>query len=108
MKKFILLISFIVWTGCTATMVNRPGSHSQFGPTNEGSRPGTVKYLNQGADSVIESRRKDAYKQMYQACHGKYKILSEGPNAEGGAFIPVGNALMYSQSQYWYINFQCE
>jgi len=69
--------------------------------------PGTVKYLNQGADFIIKKRRESAYKQMYETCGGKYKIESEGPRSEGGMAIPAGNAVMYGDSQYWYITYKC-
>jgi len=89
-------------------MVSKPGENSQYGPTNEKTRPGIVKYLNNGADFVIKQRREDAYKQMHAACNGKYKMLGEGPNSEGGTASSVGGAVFYDSYQYWYIQFQCE
>jgi hypothetical protein len=67
-----------------------------------------VKYLNQGASGVIKSRREDAYKKMYSACNGKYKIENEGPHAEGGAVVAMspGTAIVAS-SEYWFIQFSC-
>lgn len=97
--------------GCSATMVNSPGmarSLSPYAPVNEASRGGVVKYLNQGASSVVRQRRDDAYRQMYTACGGSYRINAEGPNAEGGVVIPIqGGGAMWTQSQYWYIQFSC-
>ena len=92
-------------------MVNNPGSSisSPYAPTNEASRGGVVKYLNQGADFVIKGGREDAYKQMYTACNGKYKIDAEGQKAEGGVVQAIGNTtLLGSDFQYWYIQFSCE
>jgi hypothetical protein len=91
-------------------MVVNPGSRetSLYAPTNDAKRPGVIKYLNAGASGVIEARRQDAYKQMYTACGGKYKILGEGPRSEGGAIVPVGDAAFYADSQYMYIQFECE
>jgi len=58
-----------------------------------------VKYLNQGADSVIRARRNDAYKKMWRACRGSYEIVSEGPRNEADPLVVVGT--------YWYIYFKC-
>ncbi len=89
-------------------MVVRPGkvSQSMYAPVNESSRRGIIKYLNQGAASVIAKRREDAYRQMHQACGGKYRIIAEGPQLEGGAVVPVGNMMMYAPQQYIYIEFE--
>jgi hypothetical protein len=92
-------------------MVSKPGggrSSSKYAPVNEQSRGGVVKYLNNGADAVIESRREDAYRQMYSECSGKYKIDAEGPREEGGVVTPISGGSYYSSSfQCWYIQFSC-
>lgn len=108
-KLIILSIVSLVITSCTTAEIVHPvgGSASAYAPSNETQRPGMVKYLNQGVDFVIKSRREDAYKKMYESCGGSYKIVNEGPQAEGGAMVPVGNTYFYSQSNYWYISFQC-
>lgn len=105
-----LTLSVVYLTACATADLVHPvgGSASSYAPSNESQRPGMVKYLNQGADFVIKARREDAYKKMYESCGGRYKIVSEGPRAEGGAMVPVGNTYMFSQSNYWYISFQCE
>jgi len=105
------LFSLMIITGCAATMVNNPGSSSssQYAPTNEASRGGVVKYVNQGADFILKARREDAYKQMYDACNGKYKIDAEGQKTEGGFVQAMGNGAAYSSDNlYWYIQFSCE
>lgn len=111
MNKYILIfyLSFIFLAGCTASMVVNPGktNRSEYAPVNESSRRGVVKYLNQGAQSVIAQRRENAYKQMCQACGGKYRIIAEGPKLEGGSVVPVGNMMMYTPQQYIYIEFEC-
>jgi hypothetical protein len=89
-------------------MVSPPGtSSSTYAPLNEQSRSGIIKYLNQGAPSVIRDRREDAYKQMYQACGGFYTIDAEGPKVEGGVVTSMPTGLVYAQTQYWYIQFSC-
>lgn len=95
--------------GCSASMVNPPGgaTGSPNAPVNEAARPGLVKYLNQGAGSVIAARREDAYKQMHSACRGSYRIDAEGPRAEGGMVVPVGEGAVWSSTEYWYIQFSC-
>jgi len=97
-------------TSCAAQMVTKPGGasgSSKYAPVNERSRSGLVKYLNEGAESVRKKRREDAYKQMYEACGGDYRIDSEGPSVEGGVVAPIGNSAMVITSQYWYIQFSC-
>jgi hypothetical protein len=90
-------------------MVSAPGSTSPspYAPVNESSRGGVIKYLNQGASVVKRKRREDAYKQMFDACRGKYRIDAEGPRTEGGVVIPVGGVAAIEDSQYWYIQFSC-
>lgn len=110
-KVYALLNMALVLSGCaTADMISAPlqDKSSPFAPVNEQSRVGTIKYLNQGADFIIEHRRKDAYKQMYAACRGKYEIVSEGPRAGMTTVTSVsGGNLWTSGSEYWHINFRC-
>lgn len=94
--------------GCmSADMVSSPNSGSAYAPANESSRSGVVKYLNAGADYVRKQRREDAYKQMHDACNGSYNIDAEGSNAEGGSVINSGGASIWTQTNYWYIQFSC-
>lgn len=111
LKQIILSLTSICLFSCaTAEIVNPIGgiSGSAYAPSNESQRPGMIKYLNQGADFVIKARREDAYKKMYESCSGRYKIVSESPQAEGGTVTPIGNSYIFAQSSYWYITFQCE
>lgn len=104
LPAFLFLVA-----GCAVQMVSLPGSSapSQYGPVNESSRPGLVKYLNKGVEDVRPQRREDAYRQMHSACSGKYRIDGECPRAEGGVVAPVGSAALFLESQYWYIQFSC-
>ena len=108
--QWSILFATSTLIGCaSAKIVNQPGnSAAPYAPVNESHRPGVIKYLNEGADFVIKKRRQDAYKKMSYACGGKYSIVSEGPKAKGGSVVPVGNSMMYLQSEYWYITFACE
>lgn len=109
MKKTIYLFSllcFLSLTACmTAEMVKHPNQdmNSQYAPQNE-KQYGVVKYLNQGADSVIKSRREDALKQMFEACKGKYIIQEENSTFSGryATFTTLNN------SEYVYIRFECQ
>jgi hypothetical protein len=108
-------VFLVLLVGCgSATMVSSPGrSGSAYAPVNEGQRPGVVKYLNQGADFVIQNRREDAYKQMYASCRGPYRIDAEGPQVDGqtAMMIPgapgVGSSVVVQNQEYWYIRFSC-
>jgi hypothetical protein len=99
---------------CTATMVTRPGGagpRSQYAPVNEAvPTVGLVKYNNHGADSMVKSRRQDAYRQMHTACAGSYRIDGEGPREVNGLVSPqpVGTPPTPSAgTSYWYIQFSC-
>lgn len=111
MKK--LLVNFIIIAliqGCASAFVVNPDSTpSKYAPKGY-KRKGTVKYLNQGADFVIKSRREDAFKKMHTSCGGEYKITSEGERVDSdGIFVPVGGGMTgFFQSKYWYISFECE
>lgn len=100
------IIFSILFTGCaTATMVKHPNqdANSKYAPSND-KQYGVIKYLNQGADSIINKRREDALKQMYESCGGKYKVAEEGAQFSGkyNTFTSLGN------SEYIYIRFECE
>lgn len=108
MKSFSLIVFFLYISSCATADLVHPVGGSAYAPTNDSQRPGLVKYLNQGAEFVIKARREDAYKKMFESCDGKYKIVNEGQQADGGSMTPVGNSYMYSQFNYWYISFICE
>lgn len=84
---------FVTWTAallvalffaCTsAQMVEKRGT-SPYAPQNarEGGR---VRYLVAGMESVVSSRREDAYRQMYDECRGVYVITREW-DENGGTF----------------------
>ncbi len=110
LRRLAIGCSFLTLGACaSASIVNPPGrAGTANAPSNEESRPGTVKYSNQGADYFIRSRREDAYKKMSEACGGKYSIVSEGPKSEGAYGTVVGNSVLMSNDEYWYINFKCE
>ncbi|MGE4131886.1 MAG: hypothetical protein AB7F86_09620 [Bdellovibrionales bacterium] len=108
MRFFVMTMILSSISCATSTMVNSPNqSPSKFAPVNEATRAGTVKYLNQGASFVVKARREHAYEQMFKSCNGKYKIVSEGPRAEGGIAMPMGSGTYYDQTEYWYISFEC-
>jgi hypothetical protein len=108
-QRFILLISATLVAACSAKMVSKPGTTtaSPYAPVNEATRGGVIKYLNEGIRPVRQKRREDAYKQMFTACDGKYRIDAEGPRTEGGVVVPVAGTAVISDSQYWYIQFSC-
>lgn len=111
-RYFCDLLIVISLSACTtATMVSSPGGGghaSLYAPINEASRGGVIKYLNNGADFVIRSRREDAYLQMYNSCTGSYRIDNEGPQAEGGTVIALSSSVAtWGSYQYWYIQYSC-
>lgn len=116
MRLALRISACITLAGCTtAQMVSPVGAASSaaYAPVNESVRSGLIKFLNDGADFVVQQRREDAYKQMHAACNGKYKIDAEGPREKGGlVYIEPGmtrgtvTASNYT-SEYWYIQFSC-
>ena len=87
---------------------------SKYAPVNEVVEPraiGITSSMNEGASFVRKGRREDAYKKMYDACDGKYKILGESSSETGDFYYTqaMGNALYTSNlsSTYVYIKFEC-
>ena len=102
----------LLLNGCaSATMISAPGSPAggAYAPVNEAARPGLVRYLNQGMESVRLQRRQDAYRKMHAACGGQYRIDAEGPRTDGGFAVPMyGGGTMWQETEYWYIQFSCQ
>lgn len=109
MKRALLLL---LLSGCAAQMMQTSGS--RYAPVNE--RPGgRVRYLAMGIAPVQQARREDAYRQMYDACSGRYRIVSE--YSDGSVTASSGQASAYGNSAYgsgvsstgsWrYIDFEC-
>ena len=44
---------------------------------------------------------------MYANCGGDYEIVQEGFNSDGGTATAVDSKLLYSESQYVYIEYKC-
>lgn len=111
--KVSLPLVLLFLMSCTAQMVAPPGNtKSKYAPANQSSNRGIVKYSTEGASSVVAARREDAYKRMYNACGGKYIIVSEGMKPEGTYSMPVntGSASpMYVSGTMnaMYIVFEC-
>lgn len=107
-RLYVVIAGLVSLTGCvSADVVSSPNSRSAYAPINASSRPGLIKYLNDGAAFVREKRRENAYRQMHDACAGKYKIDAEGTSSEGGAIINTSTGSFFAQSHYWYIQFSC-
>ncbi len=87
---------------------------SQYAPMNE-RNGGQVRYLAAGIPPVQKARREDAYKQMFEKCDGRYRIVSESSESAGS--ITTGQAHAYGNNAYgsavtvngsWrYIDFEC-
>jgi hypothetical protein len=106
MKVVILIGLILTLVGCAATHVTKPVK-PKYAPDNY--KPvGVIKYLNQGADFVIKERRESAFKDMYDACKGSYKIISESERADGGVGMAISSSTaMYGSTKYWYIRYEC-
>lgn len=113
MRAFWMFTIVSLLTGCAAVyradMVNPPGgiANSPNAPVNESARPGTIRYLNDGASFVREGRRERAYQIMREACGGDYRIDGEGPQLRDGIVIVEEDVAVALSSEYWYIQFSC-
>ncbi|WP_454781687.1 hypothetical protein [Legionella sp. WA2022007384] len=106
-QTFLAVIYSLLMVGCSADMLVSPTS--KYGPT-DGDKTGRIRYLAEGASTVIEARRNDAFKKMYNACNGHYKILgdtskdkligaSDYNDDKGSSFV--------GSMEYVYIRFEC-
>lgn len=78
----------LVLGACAAHMVSNPSAINSYGPVNAAERGGEIKYKATGALAL--ARRQDAYKQMYQACSGSYRI--DGESEKPGATYTFSNS----------------
>ncbi len=114
MKQASAIFTLLLLTGCAmnATMIESPAS--PFGPT-EGKRIGKIVYYALSTES-----QEDAYKQMYTACNGKYKIIDreikeknqettyEASTREDSRDNKHVNAKQSTRSvEYVYVTFEC-
>jgi hypothetical protein len=97
--KLLILCSLFTLASC-ATYVKKVGTTSKYAPANY-QEVGSVQYELGGADWIVEKRKDDAFKTMYDACNGNYEIVREGRKSEFMA-IPA------SQSGLHYIEFKCK
>ncbi len=111
MKLALLILPIL---GCsTVNMETR--SDSPYAPTNEGNG-GRISYLATGIPPVVNARREEAYKQMYERCGGPYRIVAENGVYQGT--LQTGQAHAYGNSAYasgtsvaisrQVIDFECE
>lgn len=106
--KIKILTTILLLTSCSAKMVVKPGDTSnKYAPINEESRPGIIRYLNEGVASVKKARRDDAYRKMYEICSGKYKIVSEGAANKQQISTNAYSGVVSGNSEYIYIHFEC-
>lgn len=99
-----------LFNGCSAKIEHLPGSKetSKYAPVNAQEQYGIVSYRNQGISAVREARRENAYKEMYNTCNGKYKIINESNQNDGAVFVSNNNGGGYMQStSRIYIKFIC-
>lgn len=103
---FILIYGLLI-AGCGADMLVSPGG--KYGPT-DGDKAGRIKYLAEGVSSVIEARRNDAFKKMYNACNGHYKILDDTSKDKligSSDYNGYGGSSFIGSMEYVYIRFEC-
>lgn len=111
----LLIAGGVALAGCSATLVKSPFESSipaQYAPRNESPQNyGVVRYLTDGASSVVKSRIKSAYKTMYDTCNGNYDVLGTGNTESMPVYTATksgGNVYITGASfHYKYIYFKC-
>ena len=88
-----LALGIFIFAGCKAVadsvrLPYRPSSN-QFAPSSEPVSIGIIRYQLSSDRELEAARRDDAYKQMYSACSGPYRIVKE--NMQRGGFPVRGN-----------------
>ena len=117
-KKFCTLATALALTGCvtSATLVKHPDqalTNSKYAPESERQSDGigVVKIMTSGADFVVEERKEDAYKTMYETCNGKYEILEREAAESNPIYSTVydqyGSTTYASGYTYEYTYFRC-
>ncbi len=104
MKSILIYAAILSLFGCV--------SADWVSQENYPDRGGVVRYLNAGADSVIASRRSDAYTKISSYCGDTYTILKESHDSEkNSSFImdaPGGFAVLNETSRYLHLHFVCK
>lgn len=102
MKVSYLIVLFLI-TACATPSVDviKP-TRPEHAPKDYKPK-GVVKYYHEGYESIVASRKEDAFKRMSDNCKGKYKVLEEGSKEEGG-IVTYG---VFIPSQAWYISYEC-
>lgn len=98
-------LAAVMMLGCSASWVVKDFQR----------QAGVVSYLNQGLDSAIESRQRDARRKMSEFCRGPFDVLSEIHESQyagsvGGASGGYGWLTLYSvaiHNDYAYLYFRC-
>lgn len=109
MKLLLIILSSIIFVSCaTSTMIQNPKEVPRYAPKGY-KQTGSIKYLNQGADSVILDRREDAFKQMHDSCGGDYRVISESnkPTTRTISSNAYGGYTAYDGNNYMFIDFEC-
>jgi hypothetical protein len=102
-----ILIPLLFLVSCSATMMNHGGNRSAYAPAGYQEK-GVVRYLNNGASFIVNQRREDAFKQMYTACNGAYRITREGSEKDGATINNNGfGGLNVNSYQYVVMTYEC-
>jgi hypothetical protein len=94
----------VVATSCSASIVT---SSDKLGGVQDGPRWGIVKYLNQGADAVIDARAADARKQMQKFCAPIQYRVTATSERDSSFFLLLEGTGGGGSSSYLYIRFEC-
>jgi len=77
MRVRVAVLATAALSACAAHMVSNP--NAAYAPVNAAEHGGEIRYRSSGL--LASKRREDAYKQMYAACGGSYRIDGESDRA---------------------------
>jgi hypothetical protein len=118
LEALLSLLLLFPASGCAAQMLNSPtgAASSRYAPVRRASQEvGIVKYSADGAAFIVQQRKNDAYKQMYETCSGSYEIVREYLVKDGAAATAIDSPLFNSSItsavaqplSSWVIEFKC-
>lgn len=85
------LIPFVISGMLSGCMTSAEMAQARYEPT----KGGRVRYINGGADYLIQKRRADAEKKMRDFCGGPYRITSESSDDRENPFANLNNWSVY-------------
>lgn len=104
----VLIVTSLALVSC-ATMVSEHPSNGPYGPegVSKGSS-GAVAYNPNGLPELVDMRRKDAFRKIYEFCGSRdYKVVKEETVETKDAGVSNGRLATIGAPEVRRIDFQC-